>query len=96
MLGVIKTAWHSMYSTNNRMVNSRAERGKQEQRMFIIASLPPPKKKTFLSTIHCIYLHLLMAPSSLSAEDKRQESISKNTPPVKDAGLLRCCMQLGI
>lgn len=28
MLGVIKIAWHSMYSTNNWMVNLRAERGK--------------------------------------------------------------------
>lgn len=39
MLGVIKIAWHSMYSTNNWMVNSRAERGENKrERMFMIAS----------------------------------------------------------
>lgn len=41
-----------MYSTNNRVVNSRAERGKQEERVFIRAACIPPtaikKKKTLL------------------------------------------------
>lgn len=64
MLGVIKIAWNSMYSTNNRMVNWRAERGKQEEQIFTIAScIPPasPKIPNPLRSIHpSLYLFLFV------------------------------------